>query len=209
MKHTLIVAILLLCSTTLFGQNDSTPEYKDSIKVHFIYGSRPKASYDEYKWFGGKHGGHVGIEIEKGKIFDFMPRGEFHYIHQEDNIQGGFQVKRASAFWDLFDDSASVQKTATVVIPIDSNQRRVLDSLVKAYSKKSPYDYAFWGMRCASAAYDVLAQMGIVEELPFNKMFRKIFYPKKLRKRLFKLAEDNNWRVIKRPGNHRRRWEKD
>jgi len=109
----------------------------------------------------------------------------------------------------MFTDSAHTVKKASVIIPISFKQKEKLDSIVIAYSKETPYDYAFWGMRCASATYDILAQIDIVKEYSYRKTFRKIFYPKKLRKMLFKLAKKNKWLITREEGTHRRKWEKN
>jgi hypothetical protein len=100
-------------------------------------------------------------------------------------------------------------KQAIITIPIEASQRSTYDSLVAAYQEKTPYDYAFLGMRCGAAAYDVLAHSGV---LPLNgraAVARKIFYPKKLRKKLLWMAERRNWTVVVKEGSGRRKWEKD
>jgi hypothetical protein len=64
-------------------------------------------------------------------------------------------------------------------------------------------------MRCAASAQDILGQIGVVK---YRKRFYNIvttFYPKMLRKRFFKLAKKNNWKVTKQEGRPTRKWEKD
>jgi hypothetical protein len=47
--------------------------------VHFLYGSKPsrEARDIEKKWFGGKLGGHVGIEITPDSILNFVTVDKF------------------------------------------------------------------------------------------------------------------------------------
>ena len=64
----------------------------DTIRVHFLYGSRPAFSFrnDEREWFGGKLGGHVGIEYRNGLIIDFVPSGDFHIFPSKENFHSRF-----------------------------------------------------------------------------------------------------------------------
>lgn len=64
-------------------------------------------------------------------------------------------------------------------------------------------------MRCGSSTYEILAQLGILKSYSHKKTVRKIFYPRKLRKRLFKKAKKNNWTVSREEGIDTRKWEKD
>ncbi len=84
-----------------------------------------------------------------------------------------------------------------------------MDSIVKTYTKRSPYDYVFFWMRCGAAAYDVLAQIDIVRPLSIKKTWRRIFHPRKLRRRLEALAKIYNYKVVKFKGSKRRKWEPD
>jgi len=181
------------------------------IKVHFLYGSKPKREFKniESKWFGGKLGGHVGIEIDSNKIIDFIPHGGFHYFAHKDNYCSKFATHDLKSFWEIFGGSAESVKKLTIVIPITLRQKLKLDSIYNAYSQKTPYDYAFVGMRCGSAAYDILSQIELLKKYSYRKTYLKIFYPKKIRKRLLKKATQNKWTLDKQEGTKRRKWEKD
>jgi hypothetical protein len=52
---------------------------QDVVVVHFLYGSKPsrEARDIEKKWFGGKLGGHVGIEITPDSILNFVTVDKF------------------------------------------------------------------------------------------------------------------------------------
>ena len=191
MKLKLLVITLLFSISTFSA--DST-----FIKVHFLYGSKPKKEFKatEGKWFGGLHGGHVGIEIDTNKIIDFVPSGKFHYLEKHDNRHSSFAEHDTTSFWEIFGGYSDSMKKMTIIIPITPDQKKALDSLTKAYWSETPYDYAFVGMRCASASYDILAQIGITKQFKRKKTYRKNFYPKRTRKKLVKLAKRNNWKII-------------
>ncbi len=181
------------------------------IKVHFLYGSRPKREFKdtEHKWFGGIHGGHVGIEVDTNYIIDFLPAGKFHIIEHPKNRHSRFATHSVDGFWSMFGGDTGDMKRTTIVIPIDDKQKKKLDSIRDAYTSAAPYDYAFIGMRCAAAAYDVLAQIGVMKEHSRCGTYSRIFYPKILRKRLLKRAQKDGWTVRMVEGCSTRRWEKD
>jgi len=181
------------------------------IKVHFLYGSKPKREFKdiESKWFGGKLGGHVGIEIDSNKIIDFVPYGDFHYFAHKDKYSSKYATHDLKSFWEIFGGSSESVKKLTIVIPISLSQKLKLDSISKAYTQQTPYDYAFIGMRCGAAAYDIISQIGLLKKYTYRKTYMKIFYPKKIRKRLLKQAVQNKWSINKQEGTHRRKWEKD
>jgi len=181
------------------------------IKVHFLYGSKPAKKYKatEKKWFGGILGGHVGIESDSDKVFNFIPKGDLHYVSNPKDKHSTFAVHSLNNFWSILGGDADEVKKATVIIPISEKQKNILDSIYKIYMWSTPYDYAFIGMRCGSAAYDILGQMGIVKYYTYRKTWKKIFYPKKLRRIILEKAKINHWKVIRADGVKTRIWERD
>jgi hypothetical protein len=204
--------LLSLCIIILEGKI-SMAQSNDSmiVKVHFLYGSKPAKKYkhEEKEWFGGKLGGHVGIETAPHLIFDFMPSGDFHLFAHRKARHSKFTRHTPDGFWEIFGNHADSVKQMTISIPISAAQKTQLDSIFKAYTHNTPYDYAFWGMRCGAAAYDLLANIGIVKTYSYRKTYRKIFYPRRLRKLLVALAENKNWTISRQPGTARRKWEND
>jgi hypothetical protein len=180
------------------------------IKVLFLYGSNPKKEFKatEPTWFGGKWGGHVGIEFAPNEVIDFIPHGSFHVVSKKEK-HSKFVIHTLDGFWSIFGGNTEGVKKATFLIPISKAQRAKMDTIVNIYTSETPYDYAFMGMRCAAATYDVLAQLGIVESFSNTKIIQKNFYPKKLRQRLFKMALEKKWVVEKQEGSGRRSWEAD
>ena len=190
---------------------NAPPLHSAYLRVHFLYGSRPSSKYKfiEPAWFGGKMGGHVGIGIDSDKILNFVHRGTFHLITNKQNKHSCYMISTPSKFNSILGGDSKKVKTLTILIPIKKEQFQKLDSLSKEYLKESPYDYAFLGMRCGAASYDILAQLGIVPIYSHNRTSLKIFYPKILRKQLLIKAEKNGWQMIRQEGSNRRVWEKD
>jgi hypothetical protein len=181
------------------------------IKVHFLYGSKPLKKYKdtEQKWFGGILGGHVGVEGDSGKIINFLPKGKFHIFAKKENKHSTYAVHSTENFYSILGGNGDSVKMAVVYIPVSSKTKQIFDSLTKVYLNETPYDYAFVGMRCGGAAYDILGKIGIVQNYSYSKTYKKIFYPKKLRKRLFAKAKENGWKVFTQNGSVKRKWERD
>lgn len=204
--------ILILCSSLLFALNvyaqDTTMTY---LKVHFLYGSRPKDAYRETEkpWFGGKLGGHVGVELDSAEIVNFVTNGSFHVFTSKKNRHSRYKIHDEDGFYSILGGTADSTKKAIVYVPIDARQKQLFDSISAAYLAQTPYDYALFGMRCGAATYDILGQLDILPYYSTSKTYKKIFYPKKLRKRLFKKAEENGWKVERVEGTERRKWERD
>ncbi len=184
---------------------------QDTLKVCFLYGSKPKKQFreEEKKWFGGKLGGHVGLGIDTNHILNFLPSGQFHVFSSKTDRHSYFATHQLKNFWQIFSTNSEETKKATFYIPLDHYQKILFDSLKESYLSETPYDYAFFGMRCASSTYEILAQIDVLKKYSKGKTIRKIFYPKRLRKRLFKLSKQNNWKINLSEGTSRRKWEKD
>jgi len=204
-KLLVIFSLIFLAKTSIYASDTLY------LKVHFLYGSKPKKAYKdvEKKWFGGMFGGHVGIEYDSNKVIDFIPKGKFHKIAKKHNLHSRYAVRDLESFWGIFGSNFIYEKTATVIIPVTLIQKQKLDSIVMTYSNKTPYDYAFMGMRCGSATYDILAKICLLKKHSYRYTIFRFFYPKKLRKKMFRLADNNNWQVIEHKGIATRKWEHD
>ena len=173
-----------------------------TIKINFLYGSKPAKGYhqQESKLFGGIKGGHVNIEAG-GRVLDFTP-GNNPLIPNNKKPSGGFSINQ-SVSWD-WDD-----KWKTIIVPVSEEQYMELQKLFDSVATKTPYDYAIFGMRCAAASYDVLSKIGLFKEYPNTKNVATHFYPKLLRKKVLKWADQNNYTVISNEGRSSRKWESD
>lgn len=200
----LLILYFSLYFNPLFSQDSSY------LKVHFLYGSKPLKAYkNEPKWFGGILGGHVGIESDSGKILNFLPVGKFHIFPKNKDKHGTYALYSSAQFYGYFGGNPDFVKKTVVFIPISKQQKIQFDSLTNAYLKNTPYDYAFLGIRCGAASYEVLGQLGILPKYTLNKTKRLIIYPRKLRKRLLKKAMNNGWTIVRKQGSNQRKWEKE
>lgn len=193
--------ILIFISLFLFNScfaSDSTY----TIKINFLYGSKPAKGYhkQESKLFGGIKGGHVNIEAG-GRVLDFTP-GNNPLFPNNKKPSGGFSVNQ-SINW------TSTDKWKTIVVPVSQEQYLELQELFDSVAAKTPYDYAIFGMRCAAASYDVLSKIGLFKEYSNTKNVATHFYPKLLRKKVLKWADDNNYTIISNEGRSSRKWESD
>ena len=202
------ILTIFFCLITFYVYSQDTT----FLKVHFLYGSKPlkKHKNSEKKWFGGILGGHVGLEVEEDKILNFLPSQEkFHVFPKNDDKHSTYAIHSQPSFYAIFGGHPDSVKLAIVYMPITPKQKEIFDSIVSVYVGHPPYDYAFFGMRCGAATYEVLGQLVILPSYSYKKTSKKIFYPRKLRKRVFKIAEENNWKIIRQDGRGNRKWEKD
>lgn len=204
--YSLLVLVGFFYIAPAMGQ-DST-----SVKVHFLYGSAPADSFKdlESEWFGGMLGGHVGIEIDTNKVLHFLPKGGLHVIGRiKKNFKSRFMQSDTQSFWGIFGTPPDSVKKLSIVLKISQAQKLALDSIALAYRAKVPYDYAVFGMRCASATYDVLSAAGILKYYHPKVNYPQHFYPALLRQKLINLAEERDWIMYRQEGTRRRKWESD
>ncbi|RPD41862.1 hypothetical protein [Chitinophaga barathri] len=204
----MLLRILFLCCLSL----PALAEDSTTIKVLFLYGSKPSPAYKktEPKWFGGILGGHVGIEIAPDRVLSFMPQGQLHIVDKGPNRHSRFGLHTERQFWGIMGYPGEEVKKMTIEIPIASWQKQRLDSLAAEYLRQTPYDYAVVGMRCGSAAHEILSRIGVVEKGYEGRNSKiDVFYPKILRTSLLRYAEKRNWAVREYPGTERRIWEGD
>lgn len=183
---------------------------QSTLNVYFLYGSRPAKAYrtSETKWFGGKMGGHVALGLSADSLLNFMPLGKFHRIAHRDPKHSHYILLDSAQFGNVFGGSGGAIKTATIEIPIDSAKRSNFIEIETRYLAETPYDYAFLGIRCASATDEILAKLGVTRKRSYWGTIFGTFHPKVLRKRLLKLARTAHWKVTFTRGSNRRRWQR-
>lgn len=198
MKHLYSLLMLILCIQV--SAQDST-----HLTVHIIYGSKPLAK-GESKWFGGKLGGHIGLQVGRDKIIHFNPNGKVRVFGHSDE-PGQYVLSSKKSFYNTFHcDSA---KTMQVVISVSPEAKQHLDSICRGFLNASPYPYAFFGMRCTSACYHLLSEAGVVPKMSKSHMTRRFFYPRRLRKLLLKKATSQHWTITQTAGTSCRKWDHD
>ena len=172
-----------------------------------MYGSKPKHAFKntEPKFFGGIHGGHVYMEVNQKVISYGTNNGKWHIFPHKSKSAGKYRIDK-----DLkWHGDTGKLKITTIVIPITEEQLRKFKETEKIYFEKTPYDYAFFGMRCAAGAYDVLDKAKVCPHKTRVAIISKNFYPKRLRIKLLRRAKKENWVVVKQEGRSTRKWERD
>lgn len=204
-RNYLVACLFLLIISDLGAISDSV-----FIKIHFLHGSKPKHAFRhiEGKWFGGILGGHAGLEYKPERIVNFVPVSRVH-VFSKSKINSKFAVHDSTTFYAILSGRIDSVKSTIIQIKISSAQKERLDSLIRCYRTNTPYDYAFFGMRCGAAVTDLLCKIGVLKPANINYIWRHTFYPRKLRRCLERNAIKNNYTVIKTKGTIRRKWEKD
>lgn len=196
MKFVLTFVTIFLFNACCAGDSTYT------IKINFLYGSRPAKGYhkEESRLFGGIKGGHVSVEAG-GRVLDFHP-GNNPLFPNNKKPSGGFTIHNCVRW-------GSDDKWKTVIVPISEFQYIELQKIFDSVAARTPYDYAIFGMRCAAASYDVLSRIGLFEEYSNKKNVITHFYPKLLRKKVLKWADENKYMIISNEGRTSRKWESD
>lgn len=198
MRALLIGMLFSLC---LQGQTDTS----HVVRVHFLYGSRPIRKYrsTEPKYFGGIHGGHVTVQVDSTD-YGFEPAQSFHVFSHHRRFKSDYV--NVPAVEPRYPQGV---KAVTFLVPISNAQYQAIVNACHRYADQTPYDYAFFGMRCAASAQDVLGIAGIVRYRKHLYNIVTTFYPKPLRRRMFKLAAKNHYTIIQQQGRPTRKWERD
>lgn len=194
-----LLAIFL--SLTPFWINSQT----DTLVVEIIYGSKPKIA-DERHWFGGKLGGHIGLTIGKDSVMHFVPGGRVAATNINSDT-GKYLMSSKKGFYRTF--YCDTTKTCRIFIPVTPAQKQQLLKSATPFLKEGPYPYAFFGMRCAAACYHLLSLADVTKDRSKSAMTWKFFYPRKLRKFLFKEAKTKGWKITITPGSSKRKWDHD
>lgn len=197
-----ITLLLLFLFIRAFAQEDSSCY----IKVNFLYGSKPLRAHKstERKHFGGIHGGHVTIQA--GDLdYSFRRTSKTTHIFPSKKRKSNFSVRKLEGKSRYGEG----RKTVIFIIPVSRQQYDSLHLIHQEYCNNTPYDYAFFGMRCASATREILGEIGVIKKRSRFFNIATAFYPKRLRLKLFRLAKANNFEVITTEGRPTRKWERD
>lgn len=198
------IAMKLLLFTILSLSFNSFSQ-TDTLVVEIIYGSKPLTK-DGAHWFGGKLGGHIGLRIGKDSVMHFVPGGRVNATNMNSDT-GNYLISSEKQFYKTF--YCDTTKICRIFIPVSPDQKKELLRASTPFLQKGPYPYAFFGMRCAAACYHLLSLGNVTKKLSKSRMTWKFFYPRKLRKFLFKEAEKNGWIVKHSKGSTKRKWDHD
>jgi hypothetical protein len=198
--HQYLTLILIFLSCHSLAQKSH------SINVFFLYGSKPALEYKkiETREFGGIHGGHVSIGIDSFNV-SFHHVNGFHVFSRRKKLKGMYEQIPITVF---LRDTVG-RKYAVITIPLDSIQYENLKKTISSYILKTPYDYAFFGMRCAAAAYEMLSTASVFRSRSRLETVCLNFYPRLLRKKLVCLAMKKKYAIHRQNGILTRTWETD
>jgi hypothetical protein len=191
--------LMLFLWVSAFGQTKS-------IKVYFLYGSKPAKGFEkiEKRRFGGINGGHVSIGVDE-EIIGFGPKGKLHIFPEKNKHHSKFITESLASF---IKDTVG-DKYTVITIPVTNDQYKKLKDIHNGYCSAPPYDYAFMGMRCAAASYDILSQIGLLKPKGKAAIATRYFYPRRLRHRMLREAKEKGYKVNQQPGRQSRKWERD
>lgn len=182
---------------------DSTA-LKDTAVIHFIHGSIPMENciYPR-KRLGGLLGGHVEIELE-GRVYGFrLDKLPVHIFVDKGHFNSKYEVNTKAAWLKR----TEYEKMTSVCLPISKAQKDTLQTLLTAYLAKSPYDYAFFGTRCATSTAEILSKSGIIYPLSNVENYIAFLSPYPLRQTFLQLAQEKHFLVVHKKGVDCRYWE--
>ncbi len=176
------------------------------IRVNFLYGSKPMRAFKatESKIFGGLHGGHVTIQTGDYD-YGFRRNKKHPHIFAHKKPASVFTEKKLNGQSRYEAD----RKTVAFIVPVTRQQYDSLQKIHAAYCQATPFDYAFFGMRCTSTTREILGQIGVLKKRSRLTNIVTAFYPKMLRKRMFREAEKHHYQLISTEGRPTRKWERD
>lgn len=201
MRIFFIAIIIVILSIDAFSQTKV-----DSIKVIFLHGSKPAKNHkNEYKTVGGLRGGHIVTQIDSNVYgFNYKSKRIRTFPHPF-NKKGVMEKENVDNFLKLKKGA----KITIVTIPVSSDEYNNIKNFYENNVNKANFDYAFFGMRCASVCYKGLSICNVYKKSSNFKSIRRAFHPKKLRKKLCKTAEQKGYKVEVMKGRAGRIWEGD
>ncbi|TND08144.1 MAG: hypothetical protein FD123_2538 [Bacteroidetes bacterium] len=189
---------------------EARPDSLRQVYVHILHGSKPRREFrnEEYKMLGGMLGGHVVLQVgDYAYGLNFHSRKVHPFARKKKaKMAGIFEKEDAEPMVSRWKTDA---KVTTLTIPLSATEYDSLQARCEHMHRNLDFDYAFFGMRCASTCYYML---GSAEVLPCGSHFksiRKAFHPKQLRKKLVRLAKKRNYKIEVSPGSEKRKWEGD
>lgn len=205
------VAILTLagCRTQVFVRRNGEknfPETTDSIRVHFIHGSKRKKEFpDEHVRIGGMWGGHVEVQIDSLVIGFQQIKSPVHVFPRRRNrhFNSEVTIKQYKA-WAV---ESRDDKITSISIPVDCKQKAQLLETYRRQHQQPPHDYAVLGFRCTSFALKSLGACDIFEHAGKAECLITAPYPARFRNSLLKIAQRKGWKTSLREGTTRKTWE--
>lgn len=171
------------------------------IYVRIFHGSiakpfsgNSKEAMDNSLW------GHVAIQIDERVYgFYFADRKNIHLFPQPNNKSSVFQ-NQSLAEWEAL---VAEKKETVISIPVNQAEKQRMLQFYERNLIAPEWDYSFWGERCASNCFRLLAAHGKVSP---GSRFLKAFLPLQLLYTLRREAKKRNYAIRTKAGDPRRFW---
>ena len=207
----LIAFLIVFKSVSIYVDNKIIKHYStpsttlhDTAIIHFIHGSIPmKDCIHPRPRLGGLLGGHVEIEVSE-RVYGFrLQQLPVHIFVNSSDFNSKYEVYAK----DKWLKRTQYEKMTSIYLSISTVQKEQLQAILDVYLLKVPYDYAFFGKRCATSTAEVLAQVGIISPLSDFENMVAFLSPRPLRNTLLNLADKKGVLVVKKQGVDCRYWE--
>jgi hypothetical protein len=171
------------------------------IHVRIFHGSIAKPFRgDRYRELGGFFGGHVAVQIDD-RVYGFFyaDRQNIHLFPQPHNKSSVFQ-NQSLAEWEAL---VAHKKETIISIPVNDAEKQHMLQFYERNLAAPEWDYSFWGERCASNCFRLLADHGKVRK---GSRFLKAFFPQQLLRTLRREAKKRGYTIRTKAGDPRRFW---
>ena len=173
----------------------------DQIIIQITHGYFRKRKHKHVpKELGAWFGGHVMIQIENhyfGFIYQDIKKIHIFPARQKNSTYQKMSIKE----WNEF---ATNKKRTAITIPCSAEEKQILLDYYNKNLKSPSCDYSFFGERCASSCYHLLKK---IDKIKGGHYFFNAFYPRQLRKKLIKEAQEKAYSISITPGPKDRIWE--
>lgn len=177
---------------------------QDTITVIFLHGSKPASGQtNEYKTVGGIRGGHIVTKVGDN-VYGFNYKSKHIHVFPHHNTHGAIMEKEKAGDYLKYKNGI---KLTYINIPVSHEDFLRIQNYYEENVVKAKFDYAFFGMRCASTCYQSLSMVGVFKPAGRLKSVYRAFGPVSLKKKLTKKASKNNYDVQIIPGRKERIWE--
>jgi len=209
MPRTLHLLLALACAPPLSAQVPAL-DTANFVYVHILHGSVPRREYkkEESKMLGRKYGGHVVTQIgEYAYGYNFNSSRVHPFARKKKSCMAGLMEKQDAQ--RVIQSWYDGDKVTTIAFPATPGQKNKMRLFAEDCHSEPRFDYAFFGMRCASTCYHLLGKGGLIKPSTRFRSIRKAFHPKQLRKKLVRHAKRKGYKIVVNPGSARRKWEGD
>lgn len=184
------------------------PENWDAVvAVHFVHGSWSFSGCVTNNRLGGIFGGHVALEVDSVVYsFGVADKQSVHYFPRRK--QELFNAKLNWQPHSEWEEETIKEKVTTIYIPVSPLKKQKIKEVFCDFDEQLPYDYALFGMRCASNIYEVLSGAGILKMPRWRyQLVSRAFYPRQFRQKLVAWAKFNHFMIERKEGIDCRYWE--